>query len=174
MRILRGKTYIAKKNYIKFYLIIIVTIILGLAFYFSYEKYKEYQNKIPVLRGVTAEIKIDELDDYLTENDKAIIYVGVADDNNSRELEEDLLLLIERADIRIVYLNITDIVNKTEFYENFNAKYSNGINLSNYPAVVLIEDKKIVDLVEKDYSYLTLGRVQQLFDIYEVKTNNYG
>ncbi len=87
MRILRGKTYIAKKNYIKFYLIIIVTIILGLAFYFSYEKYKEYQNKIPVLRGVTAEIKIDELDDYLTENDKAIIYVGVADDNNSRELE---------------------------------------------------------------------------------------
>jgi CHASE3 domain sensor protein len=41
MRILRGKTYIPKKNYIKFYLIVFLTIIVGFVFFFSYEKYKE-------------------------------------------------------------------------------------------------------------------------------------
>lgn len=174
MRILRGKTYIPKKNYIKFYLIVIFTIIVGFVFFFSYEKYKEYKSKIPFLRGMVSEIEVSELDDYLTENDKAILYVGVANDKNSRELEQDLSYLIEKTGIRIVYLNITDLVNKVDFYKDFNSRYSSGVSLSNYPAVVLIQDKKIVDLVERGYSYLTLGSVQQLFDTYEVRTNNYG
>ncbi len=123
---------------------------------------------------MVSEIEVGELDDYLTENDKAILYVGVANDKNSRELEKDLSHLIEKTGIRIVYLNITDLTNKVDFYKDFNNKYSEGTSLSNYPAVVLIQDKKIVDLVERGNNYLTLGSVQQLFDTYEVRTNNYG
>jgi hypothetical protein len=151
---------------------LIITIAIVLTLFISYQKYKEYKNTIPVLRGVTPEIEIEDLDVYLKENDKAIIYVGVANDSNSRELEEDLKKLIEKTNINIVYLNITDLENKQEFFKSFNEKYAQEEELNNYPALLIINDEKVVDLIQKNYSYLYIGEVKQFFDTNEVRGNN--
>ena len=79
------------------------------------------------------------------------------------------LIILKRRNIKdFVYLNITDVESKVEFFEDFNDKYATNIEVNNYPAVIIISDKKIVDLVQKGDKYLNVSNIEQLFDEYEV------
>lgn len=157
------------KNYIKVSIIFIATIAVVLTAFIAYDSHKKYIRSIPVIRGSVTEIVPNDLDTHFTEYDDFLLYVGVADDSNCRELEEDLIPMLKKRNIKdFVYLNITDVESKVEFFEDFNDKYATNIEVSNYPAVIIISDKKIVDLVQKGDKYLNVSNVEQLFDEYEV------
>ena len=152
------------KNYLICSLIFIVIITTSLILYFIYDNHKVLESKIPVLRGRVQEITIDSVDEYLKENDGVLLYVGVANDPNSRELEEELIPLLDKNIISIIYLNITDIDNKNAFFKDFNEEYSNGTNLNNYPALVYISDNKISSLVQKENGILTYSTVKSFLN----------
>lgn len=160
---------IPKRNYTIYSIIVIVTVIATLVTFILYNRQKEYERSIPILRGIVSEIAAKDIDEYLRENSDTILYVGVATDENSREVEEDLIKLRERRNIEFVYLNVTDVSDRISFFEEFNKKYANGFTIKNYPAFILIEDGKIVDLVQKNERDLNIGDIEQLLDVYEVK-----
>ena len=108
----------AKKIPIKNYIIvaIIFVISIGLVFFFRnwYISYQNYEKTIPILSGIVSEVRYNEVYNYIDENQSVIIYMGVADDDDCRELEEDLKKLIEEKHLKekIVYFNITEVKNK--------------------------------------------------------------
>ncbi len=163
------------RNYLILILLFIITIGGAISFYIVYSNASNEELKIPVLRDKVAEIKTGDVDVFLSENPDALIYVGVANDENSRKLEKDLIDLIDRKQIELVYVNLTDLTEKerTDFYKSMNDNYSSGEKkLSNYPAFIIIKNQKIYDLVQRNSHDLYLGDVEQLLDIYEIGEKN--
>ncbi len=162
-------TVIPRKNYIKFFLIIIFTLVISITCFIAYEKYSEYRNSVPAIRGHALELEPKDLDDYLLENKDILLYIGMAPDENSREVENDLIDLIEERNIDVTFLNISKVENIDSFYKDFNNKYGNGHELFSYPAFMIISDGKVIDIVQKEYSILTVVNISHLLDINEVK-----
>ncbi len=159
---------IPKKNYKIYSMIVFFTVLISLIIFVAYNKHKEYVNSIPILRGIVSELDVNEIDDFLKENNNIILYMGVATDENSRELETSLIRLRDRRNIDFVYLNLTDVKDKMSFLDSFNDKYSVGAKVKKYPAFIIIKDCKIVDLVQKEDRDLYVGDIEHLLDMYEI------
>lgn len=163
------------RNYLILILLFIITIGGAISFYIVYNNASNEELKIPVLRDKVAEIKTGGVDVFLSENPDALIYVGVANDDNSRKLEKDLIELINKKQIELVYINITDLTEseRKDFYKDFNDKYSQGEKkLSNYPAFIIVRNQKVYDMVQRNSRDLYLGDIEQLLDIYEIGEKN--
>ena len=120
---------IPRKNYIVVAVIFTFTIALAFTLYVLYNNGNKEMNDIPVMRGVISELNEKSIDDYFLENSDFFIYVGVANGDNSRKVEENLESVLKKRNIldKTIYLNITSITDKNKFYTTFNDKYSNGI-----------------------------------------------
>ena len=160
---------IPTKNYITIFTIIVLTFILSLSVFVYFNAKQKDKENIPIIRGVIPEIEVKELDSYISEHDDFLLYIGVADNSNCRKLEEDLKVFIKEKNIsNILYLNLTNVTDKTSFYDEFNKKYSSNIKLSNYPAFVIIKNNKIYDLVERSNRSLFIGDIQRILDEYNI------
>ena len=145
------------KNYIKLILICIFVICLSVVSSIWYKRNESIKLNIPVVRGHLPEITPSNLDDYLIEHEDAYLYLGVASDENSRALEKSLIKVLNKYDITqdTVYLNISDVENKEEFYKKYNETYSVNDKLSNYPAFIIIKDNKMYKMIQRDNDFLT-------------------
>ncbi len=161
------------KNYIIVISMFIATFLLVLVLRNRYISYREYKLTIPVLKDKLNEVTVLELDTYLTENTDAIIYIEVSEDENSRAVSEDLYEVVKNRGLteRVVYLNISSVENKEEFFANFNEKYCDeGKELSNYPALVLFYEGRVESYVSRtENQQLNIGDIEQLFDQYELE-----
>jgi hypothetical protein len=166
---MRKTKEIPKKNYFVYSIIFCFTLGLSLTIFFFYNNQKQYEESIPVLRGKTKEIEIKDVDEYLIENPNALFYVGVANDSNSRNVEDKLIDLINKNNLSIIYINLTNVTNKKDFYNDFNDKYSVDKSLSNYPAFIVMREGKVLDIVQRSDRDLYIGDIEQLIDIYEIK-----
>ena len=161
------------KNYVLLISIFLATFLIVIILRNQYIQYREYQLTIPVLKDQLNEVTVAELDTYLIENTDAIIYIEVSEDENSREVASDLYEVVKRRGLteRVVYLNISSVEDKEEFFNTFNDKYCDeGKNLSNYPALVLFYEGKVESFVSRTEDQdLNIGNVEQLFDQYELE-----
>jgi len=160
------------KNY--FIVAIIFALSIGLAFFFRnwYNSYQDYEKTIPVLQGVISEIRYNEIDNFIIDNPSTIIYIGVADDDDCRNLETELKKVIEKRHLKnkIIYFNITDVEDRELLLQEFNGKYSNGNDIYAYPAIVLIEDGRVIDYRSKNANKeLLVSEIEQLLDEYRVQ-----
>lgn len=160
------------KNY--FIVMVIFALSIGLAFFFRnwYNSYQEYEKTIPVLNGVISEIRYNEIDNFIIDNQSAIIYIGVADDDDCRHLEVKLKKVIEERHLKnkIIYFNITDVEDRNLLLQEFNGKYGNSNDIYTYPAIVLIEDGKVIDYRSKNANKeLLVSDIEQLLDEYRIQ-----
>lgn len=165
-----------RKIPVKNYVIVAVVFILSIALIFFlrnwYNSYQEYAKTIPVLEGVISEVHYNEIYNYIGDNQSVIIYMGVASDDNCRELEKDLKKVIEKRHLKdkIVYFNISDVEDKELLLKEFNDKYSNDNKISAYPAIILMEDGKVIDFKSKNANQdLLVSDVEQFLDEYEIQ-----
>ena len=165
------KKNISKNNYILCAVIFTVTIVVCLMIFFIMENNKEYNSKIPILRGKVSEIEPKDLDNYLMENPDVLLYIGVADDNNSRKVEEKFKKVIEENNLNIIYLNLTNLSEKgiKEYLNDFSSKYSSSKAINNYPAFLVIFDSQVVDFVQKENRDLDISDISHILDMYEIK-----
>ena len=165
------KKNISKNNYILCAVIFTVTIVVCLMIFFIMENNKEYNSKIPILRGKVSEIEPKDLDNYLMENPDVLLYIGVADDNNSRKVEEKFKKVIEENNLNIIYLNLTNLSEKEikEYLNDFSSKYSSSKAINNYPAFLVIFDSQVVDFVQKENRDLDISDISHILDMYEIK-----
>ena len=157
------------KNYIKYGIIVLISIVLCVIAFVIYNNHKNYENDLPILRNKVSEISVDDVDDYIEENETVLLYFGVVKDDNSEKIENEMIKMIDEDNLSFVYVNITDLNNKKDYFKLFNDKYSSGKKIDNYPAFVYIKDKEIKDIIQRDDRYLEIEEVSKFIESNEIK-----
>ena len=161
------RTKIPRKNYIKLFLILFFSLIVCTIIFIIYNNWNN--NDLPILRNKVSEIEVNDVDNYISENETVLLYFGVVKDENSEKIEKEMLDMIDKDNVDFVYVNITNLKNKKSYFKSFNEKYSDGKMITNYPAFVYIENEKIVDIIQRDDRYLEIEDVENFIKINEIK-----
>lgn len=153
---------IPKKNY--FILFIVIVLSLLIAFYFRkwYKAYEDSYLSKSIVGNYLFEINYKELDNYLVENQSAIIYVSKVGNEKIRNFEKKFINAINQNDLKnkILYLDLSNYKGDT------NDKYTiNDINITSVPNISVFKNGKLDDIyvidvdgynMEKIISYLIL------------------
>lgn len=135
-------------GYIKIALIFVVTIFAILLLRNWYLSGINYQLNTPIIGNVLVqEINTEEVYNYIRENENAILYVGVVNDQNCRKFEEEFQNVVTERQLEnsITYLNLTKESNITKFIKEFNKFYDT--DLLGYPSLVVFQDGKVLDVL---------------------------
>ena len=162
---------IPRKNYFKATLIVSLTLLISLAICVSYNKYLDYLETVPLIRGYVPELEPKNLDDYVVENEDFYLYVCKAPDEDCEYIEKSLINMIEKKGLEFVYLNISD-AKENEFYNDFNEKYADNNKLYSCPAFIIFKDGKVKDLVQKNYRNITEYEIKYLIEKEETTEEN--
>lgn len=138
------------KNYIQVAILFAIAIVAVLYLSNWYNNYKKDKLSIPVIDGVLSEIKYEELDPYLQENNGTMyLYMCTSDEDVCRTFEKDFIKVIKKKNLfsKITYLNLTDKDNRKAFLREFNDKYANKKKVNDYPVIVRFKDSKIVEVI---------------------------
>lgn len=163
-----------KKGTIKDWIevIILVAIVVCITFYLCswYKNYKNESMNTFILNDLIKQIKYEELNPYLQENNDVYVYICVIDDNNCREFETEIKETIQKQNWQdyIVYLNLTDEENKKEVIAKINKKYGKSKKIDNYPAFIRMKDSKIVSMMDKTNNKLTKNNFEKYMDLNEI------
>lgn len=153
---------IPKKNY--FILFIVIVLSLLIAFYFRkwYKAYEDSYLSKSIVGNYLFQINYKELDNYLVENQSAIIYVSKVGNEKIRNFEKKFINAINQNDLKnkILYLDLSNYKGDT------NDKYTiNDINITSVPNISVFKNGKLDDIyvidvdgynMEKIISYLIL------------------
>lgn len=133
-------------NYVKVCFVFLAVIVLVLFLRKWYLNSQELELNTPVLEGfVTHQIKSNEIYNFINDNDTALIYMCVVNDENCRKLEKGMKKLISKNSLEdiIVYLNLSDNTNISKFYSELVNKYDYNSELKEYPTFLYFENSKI-------------------------------
>lgn len=148
-----NKREVPVKNYIKLGIILLISILALFYLYLWYRTYEENRLNTPIMDNYLSIINYNELNDYLTENKNATIYLSKLNDNDIRSFEKEFKLIIQDNALKnkMLYLDLTN-----ELDQNNEITITNNytINESNIPVIVIIENSQVVE-------------------IYNIKENNY-
>lgn len=162
---------IGLKNYLILALIFLVATAVTLYLCNVYSVYQESKLEIPVIRGTLSEITSEELEHYISENPTTILYICTASDSACRNYEKDLKKVVNSKELQneIVYLNIVP-EEATNFVRTFNEKYASRVKLTeNFPALVAIEESKIIHILQqKEEQKLTISKTQQFIELHKI------
>lgn len=148
-----NKREVPIKNYIKLGIILLISILALFYLYLWYRTYEENRLNTPIMDNYLSIINYNELDDYLTENKSATIYLSKLNDNDIRSFEKKFKLIIQDNALKnkILYLDLTN-----ELDQNNEITITNNytINENNLPMIVIIENsqvKKTYNIKENNY-----------------------
>lgn len=136
-------------GYVKVVILIAITVFLVLFIRNIYLSNINYKLNIPVIREtLKLEINKGEIYNYVRDNPNAVIYVGVASDNNCRTFELDFNRIIkkEKLEEEIIYLNLDKKNGIKSFFKEFNKFYDT--NLTKYPSIIIFQDGKVEDILK--------------------------
>lgn len=154
---------IPKKNY--FILFIVIVLSLLIAFYFRkwYKAYEDSYLSKSIVGNYLFQINYKELDNYLVENQSAIIYVSKVGNEKIRNFEKKFINAINQNDLKnkILYLDLSNYKGDT------NDKYTiNDKDITSVPNISVFKNGKLDDIyfidvdrysMEKIISYLVLN-----------------
>lgn len=148
-----NKREVPIKNYIKLGIILLISIFALFYLYLWYRTYEENRLNTPIMDNYLSIINYNELNDYLTENKNATIYLSKLNDNDIRSFEKEFKLIIQDNALKnkILYLDLTN-----ELDQNNEITITNNytINENNLPMIVIIENsqvKKTYNIKENNY-----------------------
>ena len=158
------------KSYIQVVCICAVTLLGVLYLANWYSNYKKDKLSVPVIDGVLSEIKYEELDPYLSENNGTLyLYMCTSDEEVCRNFETKFIKYIKKKNLydKIVYLNLTDIDSKKEFIKRFNDKYAKKSKISAYPTMIYFENNKIKTVIGGSNG-LTIAELEKYLNANEI------
>lgn len=156
---------IGLKNYIIYILIVFVTVALAIVFSFWYKNIKDEQTTKSMT--AIAEIKETDLDNYLTENNNIIIYLGNSKKESLKEFEEEFNKYINEESLNknIIYIDLSEVSKnfdkkiKNKFNENSN--FNNlDVNFNNDENIIVIEESKLVNILYRKTSDIKIEEVK--------------
>ena len=136
-----------------------------------YENRVNELKEIPVIRNTLSEINYTELDNFVTENPMAVLYVCKPSDDVCRNFEKKLKPYIEKNNLNnyITYVNLNGI-DSFEFFDKFNSLYVSKKPIKeSYPAIILFEEGQVKAYIqEKENKPLTVSDVKYFLKINDV------
>ena len=152
-------------NYIKLFLIIVLTLVGLFSFKNLYLKDKFYEESTPLIRDyVVSEINTNEIYNYIRENGELILYICTSNNKNCRNFEKEFGPLIKERELEneITYLNLNNVKKKSSFIKEFNKFYDTKV--LGYPSLVLFEEGKVKDILTvKTDKELKIEQVKEFF-----------
>ena len=158
---------ISKKNYIIFLTIIVLTFLIIFYIIKIYNNYKEINYNEPIIMNyINNQFNYEELDMYLLENNQAIIYLGIPNDNLCRKFEKKFKKEIEKRELqdKIIYININN--KEKDYLALINLKYDK--NIKRVPVILIFKDKELIDLIYADNKGLDTDDVIKLLKKHEM------
>ena len=153
---------IPKKNYFILFIVIVLSLMIALYFRKWYKAYEDGYLSKSIMGNYLFEINYKELDDYLVENQSAIIYVSKVGNEKIRNFERKFINAINQNDLKnkILYLDLSNYKGDT------NNKYTiNDKDITSVPNISVFKNGKLDDIyvidvdgysMEKIISYLIL------------------
>lgn len=173
---MKNDRIVSKKNYILLIIILIAT--CGILYYF-YLWYGEYSNNWlykPILSDALFQIKYNEIDDYVIENNNACIYVSYVGNKKTRDFEKKFLNLINNYHINndILYLNLSEIADDKKIFNYLKEKYTiNNYNIfDGLPNILAFKNGLLDDIYfinENNYSINRVDNYLKAINVIEVE-----
>ncbi len=160
--------YRPTRNYLIYAGIVLVTILLVVYLCDWYRAYQEYQVTIPIIRGTISEIKTQEVEHYLLENENALLYFCTSEEEDCRTFEVRLKRIIKENQLegKMTYVNLTDHKDFSSFAKEFEKKYKLKESLLSYPTIIYMKDQKVENILQgTEESPLSIDRFQQFLDL---------
>ena len=144
---------VSLKNYIILAIVLLVSIGLLYYFYLWYSAYRENKLSISIMDRYMDKINYNELDNYLIENNDAIIYVSILNDEEIRSFEKDFKSLFKKKYIKykVLYMDVTSDI------DEFNKRY-NGIHI---PSIMTYSDRVLDSVYEIDTDAYSLDSIKK-------------
>ena len=146
------------KNYIYLFLVLTVSIGVMVGFYMWHLSYKENVLKTPIMDEYLYSINYNELDNYVTDNGYALIYVSVLEDEGIRNFEEKFKKYIMKNELsnKMLYLDLTEVSKDSNLYSELINKYRvKKKSIGDVPCLLLFKEgklDKIYPINEKKYN----------------------
>ena len=148
------------KKYKKTITLIIVFIITIIGCVYALKWHSVYKNnmlKDTIITNYINELKKEEITNYISENPNAVIYFGVAGNDNCRRFENALKKYVLKNNFQetIVYINLSEIDGdnfKEELDRLYNTKSLREKNkyFDEVPAVAVYDHTTLIDFVSGD------------------------
>lgn len=137
------------KNYIYLFLILLASILFLIYIYTWYDTYNQNKLNTSIMNNYLTVINYNELDNYISENQNAVIYVSVLGNEEINHFEKKFKNTVVDNNLRnnILYLDLTN-----EDRANVTKKLKID---QNFPYLVVYTNGKITDtysIVENNYS----------------------
>lgn len=137
-------------NVLKLAVICAFTVLLVLLLRNWYLKGKALEVDTPILSGVlTHQVKANELYDYINEADTSLIYVCASNQEECRRFEKNLKTYVKSKGLEdyLIYLDLKDVSNIRNFYDELNATYGYETEIKEYPTFIFFENSSIRDVL---------------------------
>ncbi len=163
------KREIPKKNYVILTFVMILTV-FGVFYAVSwYNTAKEHYMNNSIMTDFLSEINPEEIDNYIMDNPVSIIYLASSKNTDIKSFEKSFKKLIQEEEIKdsIIYMDTNKIIDNN-FYSNLKKNYfsdnvkSSNVSISSNPNVIVIEDRQIVDILNKKEDTIELRSVKNL------------
>lgn len=144
----KTKNKISIGDYIKLSLVVFITVMLCFVLRNWYLSRVDYEMNIPIItETLLTKINTNEVYNYIRENENAILYIGVASNQECRDFEIEFNKVIKERKLEniITYLNLSDTSNKNSFIKEFNKFYDT--KLLGYPSLIIFEDGSVKDIL---------------------------
>ena len=155
-------------NYIKLFIVIIVTILLTVIVCNLYRNYEKNKGNESYIAKYVSTIKYNDLKNTITElNTNSFIYLSYTGDNRIFDFEKKLRKVLRQYDLEdnFIYVDCTSLVNK-----NTNT-ISNILTIDNLtlPAIIYFKDGNPVDYINSKNGLINESHFAQLLDKYEIE-----
>lgn len=160
------KKQIPKKNYIILSVIVIITIILTFICRNAYIEYKKANEKNSVMANYLVVVNDEEFNNYVLENQNAIIYFSNSKDEEKNEFEEKLKKIISQLGIenQMVFLNNKNM-NEKSFSKIKNKYFDESLkneNIGIFTNIFIMENGKITTVLYKEKKQINIDDVIEL------------
>lgn len=163
------------KNYIQVFLLFVLTIVVCLVLSNIYKDKKAYKREHEHIQSFLSNVRYDELSNYLIENHDGYIYIASSQDLSLEPFERDFKDFIIKEDLRreFVYLDSNSLDEAA--YKMIEGNFSEGLQRENISIpscsnLLAVKDGKIVDILYKTESPITLNNVQSFIFEHQVES----
>lgn len=163
-------------NYIKVFILFVITLFIVLILSKNYKQKIQYERTNDDVMSFLSTVKYDELESYLVENYDGFIYMAPSTDISLEPFEKNLkeYILSEELEKVFVYLDNSDYSN--DMYNSlkklfFSSSLANQVTLNNKPNVFAVKDGKIVSVLYMSPGNILLDEVQKFIDANEVEND---
>ena len=166
---------IETKNYIILSLIVLVTVVVVFYMRNVYIVSKVYYNDNSVMLDIVKEVGQDELQNYLIENPKIVLYVSSKENQNIKKFEKTFknFIIEEELEDDILYLDL-DSIDKNELNQKLkdiaNQNVQDKIDNNSIVSMYVIENGKVTNIIT-NAEKKSKGQMKSLLQKYGVIEN---